>query len=392
MSTPKHPTAPIPFLYIPDHGPSNPVLLSGGRGIQFVFDRDLNLHVKRFESLEQFAKEAPEIIKDETMWKIFPGVEIPAALPDEAAPNPLDGVVAELKLCLDACLHIAKGTAPKLDEYADHIRNAPAVAAVIAIAGTKPVYVVEDVVALPLLEKIAFLCHEANRAYCMTLGDYSVKGWFAADPSQRESVIRGVEFRLGNPFVPPSAQHEAWMDDKLKDGWVYGPVKDMEKKEHPCMVAYAELPAEQQIKDLLFASVVNAMISHSDREALGSPAGNTLAIPGNLGPEGAGNIEAEVSKFQAAAGLDRNPPTNEPPMTATEAAQTLANRIPEPEDKQAGQVLSKKARKKKEKEDREAAAKAAAAAPVIPTTDPTPVPDQDPSPSPDRAPTEEEPK
>jgi len=49
------------------------------------------------------------------------------------------------------------------------------------------------------------------------------------------------------------------MIDKLKDGWKHGPVKDPEKKEHPCLIPYDELPKEQQVKDHLFIGVVKAL-------------------------------------------------------------------------------------------------------------------------------------
>ena len=48
------------------------------------------------------------------------------------------------------------------------------------------------------------------------------------------------------------------MAEKLKDGWKFGEVKNPETKEHPCMVAYEELPKEQQTKDALFISVVRS--------------------------------------------------------------------------------------------------------------------------------------
>ena len=35
---------------------------------------------------------------------------------------------------------------------------------------------------------------------------------------------------------------------KQADGWSYGPVKDVEKKEHPCMVTFDELAKADQVK------------------------------------------------------------------------------------------------------------------------------------------------
>ena len=106
--------------------------------------------------------------------------------------------------------------------------------------------------------KIAYVCHQTNKAYCEMVGDGSQKSWDDAEVWQRESAIKGVEFAIANPDAPASAQHEAWLKDKAKNGWKYGPVKDAEKKEHPCCVPFGELPIEQRIKDHLFKAVVRA--------------------------------------------------------------------------------------------------------------------------------------
>lgn len=108
-------------------------------------------------------------------------------------------------------------------------------------------------------EQIARVCHEANRAYCESIGDPSQRPWDEAEEWQRESAIAGVSYRLTNPDAPASTQHEAWMMDKLADGWRYGPVKDPAGKLHPCLVPYNELPIEQQRKDALFIAVVQAL-------------------------------------------------------------------------------------------------------------------------------------
>jgi RyR domain len=106
---------------------------------------------------------------------------------------------------------------------------------------------------------VAAVCHEANRAYCLRIGDDSQKPWADAPPWQRESAIKGVQFNLANPEAPPSASHESWLEEKRAAGWKYGPVKDEARKEHPCYVPYGELPEEQKAKDALFKSIVNGL-------------------------------------------------------------------------------------------------------------------------------------
>ena len=105
---------------------------------------------------------------------------------------------------------------------------------------------------------IAKVCHEANRALCEAFGDTSQKSWDDAPEWQRESAISGVTFHLNNPGAGPESSHVEWMRHKAADGWVYGPVKDEGKKEHPCMVPYEQLPPEQRAKDYVFRAIVHA--------------------------------------------------------------------------------------------------------------------------------------
>lgn len=105
---------------------------------------------------------------------------------------------------------------------------------------------------------IARVAHEVNRAYCESQGDFSQLNWEEAPEWQRDSAIAGVELHMANN-VGPEKSHENWREHKLADGWVYGPAKDPEKKQHPCMVPFEELPKEQQAKDFLFRAVVHAL-------------------------------------------------------------------------------------------------------------------------------------
>lgn len=108
-------------------------------------------------------------------------------------------------------------------------------------------------------EIIAPICHQANKAWCESTGDYSQKDWAQAEQWQRESAIKGVQFRLDNPDAGHDAQHNSWMEEKVNDGWVYGEKKDAEAKTHPCIVPFEQLPEFQQKKDALFCAVVDSL-------------------------------------------------------------------------------------------------------------------------------------
>lgn len=108
-------------------------------------------------------------------------------------------------------------------------------------------------------EAVARICHEANRAYCQSIGDLSQLPWEQCPDWQCRSAINGVKFHLANPLANASASHESWLEEKRANGWTYGPVKDPEKKTHPCFVPFTALPVEQQAKDMLFKHIVDSL-------------------------------------------------------------------------------------------------------------------------------------
>jgi hypothetical protein len=113
---------------------------------------------------------------------------------------------------------------------------------------------------MPDVFKVAKTCHEANRAYCKAIGDNSQPAWEDAPDWQKSSAVKGVKFIWDNRNASPSASHESWLEEKRKDGWSYGPVKDPVAKTHPCFVPYDQLPVEQRAKDYIFGAIVRALL------------------------------------------------------------------------------------------------------------------------------------
>lgn len=115
---------------------------------------------------------------------------------------------------------------------------------------------------IPLEEQIAQVCHEANRAYCATLGDTAHLPWNLAPRWQKESAVNGVQLHLAalkaGRRLGPEVSHEKWLEEKRAQGWAYGPTKDPEKKLHPCFVPYRELPMTDRMKDYIFGAIVQA--------------------------------------------------------------------------------------------------------------------------------------
>lgn len=108
------------------------------------------------------------------------------------------------------------------------------------------------------VDNAARLAHEVNRVYCQHLGDHNQPTWEDAPEWQKESVRNGILHRLDNPYSTPEDSHKNWLKHKEADGWIWGPVKDVEAKQHPCMLPYSELPADQRAKDYLFVAAAKA--------------------------------------------------------------------------------------------------------------------------------------
>ena len=112
------------------------------------------------------------------------------------------------------------------------------------------------------IEQVAAICHEANRAYVNATEGKDIQPWHLAPQWQKESAIDGVNYVLEHPDVTPEKMHERWMEYRLSAGWVHGETKDNEKKTHPCLVPYDQLPEVQKAKDYLFVAVVKAAMNY----------------------------------------------------------------------------------------------------------------------------------
>jgi hypothetical protein len=123
-----------------------------------------------------------------------------------------------------------------------------------------------------IVDRAAEAAHEANRKYCASIGDMSQPSWADAPQWQKDSAVAGVLVLIGNPEAGPAALHESWMAQKLADGWVYGEVKDAEKKTHPCLVEYGALGPDQQFKDQLFhETVITSLVASMRQPAQAAP-------------------------------------------------------------------------------------------------------------------------
>lgn len=107
------------------------------------------------------------------------------------------------------------------------------------------------------VDQIAQVCYEANRALCAVTGSSMPPEWGKASCEAVESAVHGV-IEVFNGATEETL-HRSWMREMFNRGWVYGPNKDALKRTHPSLMPYAQLPAAERAKDVLFLAIVEAL-------------------------------------------------------------------------------------------------------------------------------------
>lgn len=71
---------------------------------------------------------------------------------------------------------------------------------------------------------------------------------YTPQPENTQSVELPQELM---PLIEDMARnvHEVWSQNRIADGWTYGPVRDDATKQHPCLVPYDELPEREKDYD-----------------------------------------------------------------------------------------------------------------------------------------------
>lgn len=110
------------------------------------------------------------------------------------------------------------------------------------------------------LENITAAAYEVNRRYCLMVNpnDNSHAPWDELDHDLKLVAFTATSGIARGDTAEQS--HMTWVTVKKAHGWRYGQEKNSNTKEHPCLVGFAELPPDQQAKDLLWYNVVKSMI------------------------------------------------------------------------------------------------------------------------------------
>jgi hypothetical protein len=113
-------------------------------------------------------------------------------------------------------------------------------------------------------ERIARVCHVANRALAATLGDTSFKPWTDESDEERASAVADVRFVLEHPDASAEALHGDWVGRKLTDGWRKGASRDPARKVDHRLVPFFELGRARAAEEITCA-IVRALAEEGSR-------------------------------------------------------------------------------------------------------------------------------
>ncbi len=113
---------------------------------------------------------------------------------------------------------------------------------------------------------IAAAIHGATR--CLGRPDgQEIPAWDDLTGSQRDKAVCAVCELLDSPPRTHQECHDLWARLMTSDGWTHGPSYDFEARTHPCLVPFDELTEAEQIKDKIWASLIEVFRPHATKEA-----------------------------------------------------------------------------------------------------------------------------
>jgi len=100
----------------------------------------------------------------------------------------------------------------------------------------------------------AIFVYEAARIEAKISGRRIVpEHWEKRDEAFKKQFIKVIERQCGNiKFESAGAAHDSWWREHERMGWKYGIKRDAERKIHPDMVPFNELPKDERDKDEIF--------------------------------------------------------------------------------------------------------------------------------------------
>lgn len=105
----------------------------------------------------------------------------------------------------------------------------------------------------------AQITNQLTRAYREATQQESPAEWHLMAEEDQKHVIDRVRFYLTEPDITVSSLHDAWAYAQFNAGWVYGLAFNEDKKTHPMLIIYADLPLMRRVEDTLFMQTVQTL-------------------------------------------------------------------------------------------------------------------------------------
>lgn len=101
-------------------------------------------------------------------------------------------------------------------------------------------------------EFVARAAHEMHNLFCEIGGDPRAPEWENLTPAQKKCAITGAIHAINGASL--KALHDLSVAARKREGWVYGPAKDFNKKISSALMPYRDLSVWQRHKLHVFKS------------------------------------------------------------------------------------------------------------------------------------------
>jgi hypothetical protein len=133
-----------------------------------------------------------------------------------------------------------------------------------------------------LIDAIAATIHNLNTEWCRLNGDFKHFSWEEAPKDICDTMKEGVKWVLKNPDITPEEHHNNWVEHKTKEGWTFDLFKDFERKTHPCLVPFDELPFNEKWKNSLIITATLNFVRYSTGVVLLDELANQISTTFNI--------------------------------------------------------------------------------------------------------------
>lgn len=103
------------------------------------------------------------------------------------------------------------------------------------------------------------IAYKLDQAYSVAVYGETKPAWQTLSAEDRKHITDRVVYYLTDPNAVISSLHEKWVHSKLTSGWTYGTAYNEEKKTHPLLVSYSDLPLTRRVGDTLFMQTVQTL-------------------------------------------------------------------------------------------------------------------------------------